>query len=365
MAKNRISVCQADFRRTRFRAFTLIELLVVIAIIALLIGILLPSLGQARKVARTLVCSNTASQIAKGINSYAFEYKDAILGSPLSSGFDALPASSLKPTPSTFNGVAVQQWDFMGPLASFWGYIGPGESLDSVDLTEGVRAQRFAWLRELAPFVCPENNITATPWPSGSGEWTQGRMIGYNMSTQFTSTEKAASLGGTGARSQDRRGYTPYLYRIGSVASKVAIFEGHRFAELNTPPDFDYKIEAAFGGMFGGTGPWFNDNKELGRLLAPGEGLSGLPLPNSYDARLWAFRHGSRQVEARAGIKGGGLVQGNMASFDGSAKLYTDGDATNPDLWFPTGTRFRSALQTWNYTRQNFPDKVKAGYVVP
>lgn len=60
------------------RAFTLIELLVVIAIVALLLGILLPALGTARKVTREVVCGNNLRQIGEATNSYATEFQDRI-----------------------------------------------------------------------------------------------------------------------------------------------------------------------------------------------------------------------------------------------------------------------------------------------
>lgn len=60
------------------RAFTLIELLVVIAIIALLIGILLPALSEARRIARLAVCSSNMRQLDTSIHTYAADFKDVI-----------------------------------------------------------------------------------------------------------------------------------------------------------------------------------------------------------------------------------------------------------------------------------------------
>ena len=58
--------------------FTLIELLVVIAIIALLIGILLPALGEARRAARKVICFSDQKQLAIAMNTYAADFEDQI-----------------------------------------------------------------------------------------------------------------------------------------------------------------------------------------------------------------------------------------------------------------------------------------------
>ncbi len=62
--------------RPRVKAFTLIELLVVIAIIGLLVTILLPSLSQAKELARGAVCKTNLRNIGLAVNVYAGNHRD-------------------------------------------------------------------------------------------------------------------------------------------------------------------------------------------------------------------------------------------------------------------------------------------------
>lgn len=380
--------------RKQSGGFTLIELLVAIAIIALLISILLPSLGAARRTARNVICQNNLRQVAIAQNGYASTNKDWLAGSPSTSGYAAAGSpnasgpynggQTIKTVEPVFNGVSTQSYDWMGPLLSDIGQRGPGEGLSSDKLSgqqgDRVRADRMNWYTRVNSFQCPENNFEAKPWAGGSSPpdyFPVQRMYSYSMCTQFLSTVDKPVLGTGQANGQpriaDRGGFVPMFSRIGTPSQKGMVFDGHRYANAGATtddnvPDYDYAINATMGGAFSDVGPWWRSggdgSRALSRFAAPGEAAGPWDSGNRVDARFWAFRHGVKKVTPVDGAKtpsSGVQCRGNVGFFDGHVELMDDLQATNPTLWMPTGTRLRTTLDAWNSTRRAFPQQTRSG----
>jgi prepilin-type N-terminal cleavage/methylation domain-containing protein len=95
--------------KSNFKAaggFTLVELLVVIAIIAMLVALLLPVVGVAKRKTQRTICLNNLRQISLGVRMYSDEAHDA-LPSP---GSAAATAS----TPSLYSGYKMLIKSYVG-----------------------------------------------------------------------------------------------------------------------------------------------------------------------------------------------------------------------------------------------------------
>ena len=117
----------------RRRGFTLVELLVVIGIIALLVGILLPTLSSARDSAKTVACLSNQRQIGQGLVFYNNDWNGA------------LPAMEVLNQPE-------------GPAGRFWAWklAEPGYlPLEPADSPEKVTLDTV--------FVCPAGDAEVSP----------------------------------------------------------------------------------------------------------------------------------------------------------------------------------------------------------
>ena len=148
--------------------FTLVELLVVIGIIALLIGILLPSLGRAREAAKAVKCGSNLRQISEAYFLYAAEHKDV-----------PAPGVTLPDGPSSkaVNGYVVGlHWCY-----SLTSYL---NSPDVYDLHGGWMSK---YVRNIDVFNCP-----SLPVDPAIGTQTASSPTGYAMAAMVVSNSLPA-----------------------------------------------------------------------------------------------------------------------------------------------------------------------------
>lgn len=101
-------------RFSRRRAFTLIELLVAISTIAVLVSILLPALGAARRRGQQAVCGSNLHQLAMAHQSYAADYEGTLVPVSQDNGVDDYWHNKLGP--------------YFGKTAGRHGTINPNET---------------------------------------------------------------------------------------------------------------------------------------------------------------------------------------------------------------------------------------------
>lgn len=342
--------------------FTLIELLVVISIIALLVSLLLPALSSARRTGQRVACMATLRGIAQGMQNYANDNDDAIMGGPGTSGL-ALVNPKTGSVYAAGTGHLVQRWDFYGPLAQQWGLPVP-----EARGTNPSAAERFKQLRGVPGLLCKANNFLAKPFAGANAG--VGRMISYNTirwplfylgvrdaSGQMkpppglpVSDALGTSWYGNGFTDvQLPSGWRPNVTRMGMAASKVYCADGARYSDYATAPDVDLTIDAGWGGAFSDGGPFHKLTKSWDRSFAPGNGSNFAP--RSTDARVYAFRHSSAEPPYGAAANAFKL---NLVFFDGHAETQGDLSASNPYLYLPKDTKVGTLSNIWADTIQSF-----------
>ncbi len=332
-------------RRSRF-GFTLVELLVVIGIIALLIGILLPTLSRARESANAVKCGSNMRQFMSAVVIYGNE-NDGFLAGPHTSGQVWGPsglriASGVESDPES----PLQNVDWMSPSL--------GLVLGDLPSNDVERLQRLFE----TDMECPTVNQVFSSYYLGDDiagiNASDIRYSSYSAIIQFhTDPARERKLGSMVPRisapiseysgtsypyAAPPPGYSPKLAKVGPSSSKAFAIEGARYLETSGPVNALTVADISFnalryqvqGGNYMVRGPFYFADRQPHQLITNNGLAAGNYTPSGPN-------QGVTEPSLALGWRHGGLM--NIAFFDGHIEKLAPAESIDPSMYLPKGSR--------------------------
>ena len=336
--------------------FTLIELLVVVAVIALLLGLLLPSLTWSREVAQSMVGSSNVRQLTVGQLAHAAE-NDGWVAGPNTTGllvkargqdsitggsYDTAPTSThdwISPTVGASLGFSPNRAErtrnifeqFACPKATYqYNLVYALSSPDDIDDFEDEQQKRpYLQLSYLAPSPFLYVN------PSSAWRRTiNGVQFSVQGSNPTSNNRRETSIFiGFGTPFRTPKTYRPRLDLLKNPSSKAAVADGTRYVEYRggreptIELDFDADPAPSIYGSFLSASPAFHGSRAYGRNVPGANG-------NTFNIDI-SMRYFGNNNEM------------HVAHWDGHSERIAKEEAwSNPVRWYPRGSTYSGSSGT-------------------